>query len=154
MARKSLKPRPPEESPVLLPEDLRGLADDILLMEAYCKAGREFLKAQVERGLTIPGVTLEETTGHRTWDSGALDSEDVANTLLSVCKARKLKFQLDDLAPRSLVSPAQLEKKIGQAAFEDAFSIYVLPPQPTGNYSLKLGAAPPAKKSILVRFKK
>lgn len=138
---------------VLSKQDLGELVQTVLLMEAFCKASREFIAAQVAQGVEIPGASLEETSATRAWDDEGLDPKEFQSSLQSALKKAGLKSGVDEVAPRQTLSPAQLEKRIGKPRFNELFSNFVRWKK-TGNRTLSLSANPRGKKSLLTRTRK
>lgn len=79
--------------------------DEIKIVEAYVKQVKDYALAEAKEGRTPPGWKLVPTRPRRRWVS----EDDARFVLASV-------FDLDDdtIAPRKLVSPAQIEKIIGR----------------------------------------
>lgn len=130
-----------EASMVYEPEELAELVDTVLLMEAWTKAVRQMIVARLNQGDTIPGASLAPTNPTRKWDTEGLGAEgdtEIRKLLQNTLKKLRLPSDLDVVAPRVTVSPAQAERLMGKPLFQEHLSTYA-PAKPTGNYTLKLG---------------
>lgn len=122
------------ESFVYEPEHLPELISHLFAMEAWCVSFRKFLVEQLELGVEIPGASLEPTTPQRAW---MIQGPVLQKELIHAMKLHGKPAKVDDVAPRSLLSPAGAEKILGKAAFAEALSGFVHSP-PTGSTALRL----------------
>lgn len=86
------------------PVKLAAALTSIPLVKERIKALEEFAYAEASRGAAIPGFKLVDKRAQRKWKSEG----DVIEWAQSNA--------LDPYAPRELLSPAQLEKKLGESA--------------------------------------
>lgn len=129
-------------SMIFEPDQLAELVDTVLLMEAWTKAVRQMIVSRLSEGDTIPGASLEPTSPTRKWDVDGLGAEgdaEIRKLLQKTLKKLRLPSDLDVVAPRVTVSPAQAERLMGKPLFQEHLSTYA-PAKPTGNYTLKLGS--------------
>lgn len=128
----------PAPSLVIEPEELSAIIPDLLLLEGWCQAMRQLISAQVQAGVVIPGATLEPTKPQRKWEP---EDGDLRAILLKTLKALKKPASLDVVAPRSTLSPAQMEKVIGKPDFAEHLA-KLAPAKPSGNFSLNIVPPP------------
>lgn len=142
MMAKSKKPEflfTSEEVPELIPH--------LLDMEQWCKQFREFLALLVDSGQAPEGVSLEATAPTRKWKEDVAGTpEALAKKLLPLLKKHGAVKTLDEIAPRSAISPNQLEKLVGSAAYMSDFAKMVRM-HSTGNQTLRIQWPPTKTKS-------
>ena len=83
------------------PNELRYALDSIAIVEAWIKNVREFAYAEAEAGRTPPGYKLVAKRANRKWR----DEDDASGELRNA-----LGVHVDIYEPRSLLSPAKIEK--------------------------------------------
>lgn len=145
--RKQLQPPSPElVFPRSGPDGLEALPELILDLEAFCKDARALLVSAIREGVVIPGADIIPTNSPRRWVDGEPE-ERIRRTLSRALQALGKPGSLDDVAPRVLLSVAEVERRMGKVAFarEESLSRLVQDPLPTGNYSLRLKPKPKAK---------
>lgn len=86
----------------LSPEEMSTILTKADLVESAIKAIRERALKLLESGVTVPGWKVVEGRKNRTWREG------VEATVIAA--AADLDLDLDRVAPRKLISPAQMEK--------------------------------------------
>lgn len=127
---------------VFEPDQVSDLIPHLLDMEQWCKQFREFLGLLVDSGVDVPGVRLEDTAPTRKWsEDESASPEKLAKKLLPLLKKHGQVKSLEEIAPRSVVSPAQLEKLVGSAAYHADFAKMVRM-HSTGNKSLRISWPP------------
>lgn len=102
-----------------MPERLADLLELADLVEDWCKEVREQAHANAERGMTIPGWTLEPgRKGPRKW---AVDEDEVIATFT----APEFGLDADTVAPRKVLTLPQVEKilKRDGKAIPDGFAV-------------------------------
>lgn len=129
------------------PKEVPELIPHLLDMEQWCKQFREFLALLVDSGQAPEGVSLEATAPTRKWDEAVVGTpEALAKKLLPLLKKHGAVKSLDEIAPRSAISPSQLEKMVGTAAFRADFAKMVRM-HSTGNLTLRIQWPPTKTKS-------
>lgn len=129
------------------PEEVPELIPHLLDMEQWCKQFREFLALLVDSGQAPEGVSLEETAPTRKWKEDVAGTpEALAKKLLPLLKKHGTVKTLDEIAPRSAISPSQLEKLVGTAAYKADFAKMVRM-HSTGNQTLRIQWPPTKTKS-------
>lgn len=108
-------------------------------------AEKEFLDAfkllkeeaflRIDQGLVVPGWHIGSGNGSRAW----VNEEQAIKAL------RRAKLKQDDYAPRTLLSPAQAEKVVGQKLYDEVVSSAVETKE--GKPVLKKGSTKPAAKA-------
>lgn len=96
-----LRMQPPAPA-ALSPADIGRALTMADTIEGWLKAVREHALSELKRGKTIPGWTLVDSIGHRKW----LDESHAATALQGA--------GLADPWTRELISPAEVERRIGK----------------------------------------
>lgn len=123
-----------EPSPIMTPEELDAAVKDVLFAEAWANAVRAQIQASLEAGVSFTNAHLEPKSSNRKW---AKDEKEIIITLQAVLAGLGKPSSLDDVAPRSVVTPAAAEKTMGKPRFAELMANTTMKP-PSSGYNLKL----------------
>ena len=104
------------ESDIELVEDLGEVLPKLKMIRDWCASVEARAMERLQAGDEIPGWKLVEGRSMRAWGD--------QDAVMKAAKGAKLK--VDEYAPRSLLSVAQLEKHLGKSQFFERFATLVI----------------------------
>lgn len=119
---------------IMTPEELDGAIVDLLYAEAWASALRAQIQKCLEAGISFQNAYLEPKNTNRKW---AKPDPDIIRMLQASFKGLGKPSTLDDVAPRTVVTPAAAEKTMGKTKFADLMAGTTMKP-PSSGFNLKL----------------
>lgn len=103
-------PQAPPAPDSLTPEQIGRVLDQADVVEKWLSAVRAHAAGMLDRGEAVPGWKMIEKRGQRKW----ADEAQAWKTL-----DHAMEENVNDFAPRKLITPAQAEKLVGKAAYRE-----------------------------------